>query len=86
MFRALERAQATLFPHAVTLPTMLTAATDSAQLRAKGVQAYGIGAVLGESDMRAHGSDERISIEGFGQFLEYMYLAVVDVAGSGNAE
>ena len=86
MFRALEKAQATLFPQAVTLPTMLTAATDSAQLRARGVQAYGIGAVLSESDMRAHGNDERISVEGFAQFLEYMYLAVVDVASGGNAE
>ena len=80
MFRALEKAQATLFPHAITLPTMLTAATDSAQLRARGVQAYGVGAVVSEADMRAHGNDERISIEGFAQFLEYVLLAVVDVA------
>src|SRR6266571_81836 len=40
MFRALEKAQAKMFPGVLTLPLMLTGATDSAQLRAKGVQAY----------------------------------------------
>src|SRR6185503_16878484 len=38
MFAALERAQKKMFPSAATLPTMVTGATDSAQLRAKGVQ------------------------------------------------
>src|SRR5262245_16004352 len=41
MFRALENTQAKLFPGTITVPLMLTGATDSAQLRAKGVQAYG---------------------------------------------
>ena len=42
MFQALERAQQKVFPGAVTVPIMQTGATDSAQLRAKGVQAYDI--------------------------------------------
>src|ERR1041384_4543037 len=35
MFRAIEKAQATVFPGAVTLPEMSTGATDSASLRVK---------------------------------------------------
>ena len=83
MFRALERVQAKLFPHATTLPVMLTGATDSAQLRAKGVQAYGIGSVVTDRDRASvHGNDERLSIEGLGKFIEFIYWTVIDVAGA----
>lgn len=82
MFRALERAQQKVFPGLVTLPVMLTGATDSAQIRAKGVQAYGVGSIATDDDRsRIHGNDERMLVEGLGQFLEYLYHAVVDVAG-----
>ncbi|MEK6322907.1 MAG: M20/M25/M40 family metallo-hydrolase [Acidobacteriota bacterium] len=83
MFRALEAAQARVFPGVVTLPLMLTGATDSAQLRAKGVQAYGLGSVAGDRERASiHGNDERISIDGLGKFVEFIYWAVVDVAAS----
>jgi acetylornithine deacetylase/succinyl-diaminopimelate desuccinylase-like protein len=82
MFKALERAQASVFPGAVTIPTMLTGATDGAQLRAKGVQAYGVGNYVEDGESRAHGNDERASIEGLGKFLQYLYTAVVDVAAA----
>lgn len=83
LFRALEKAQAKVFPDVVTLPVMFTAATDSAQLRAKGVQAYGLGSVLTEEDRaRMHGNDERLSVEGIGKFIELMYRAVVDVSAA----
>jgi len=83
MFRAIEQVQARVFPDAVTLPTMLTGATDSAQLRAKGVQAYGIGAVIDqEIGSLAHGNDERLSVEGIGQFVEFLYNVVLEVAAS----
>lgn len=83
MFAALERAQKAVFPDAVTLPMMLTGATDSAQLRAKGVQAYGVGSVVSEGETtRVHGNDERLSIAGLGQFLEFLYTAVIDIAAT----
>ena len=83
MFRALERSQVKLFPRAITVPMMLTGATDSAQLRAKGVQAYGLGSVMGDEDRaRIHGNDERMSVEGLGKFVEFIYWAVLDVAGA----
>jgi hypothetical protein len=60
---------------------MFTAATDSAQLRAKGVQAYGLGSVLSEEDRtRMHGNDERLSVQGIGKFVELMYRTVAGVA------
>jgi acetylornithine deacetylase/succinyl-diaminopimelate desuccinylase-like protein len=83
MFRALERAQVKLFPGASTLPTLLTGATDSAQLRARGVQAYGLGSLSTDADSgRIHGNDERMSVEGLGKFVEYLWEAVTDVAGA----
>jgi acetylornithine deacetylase/succinyl-diaminopimelate desuccinylase-like protein len=83
MFRALEGAQAKLFPGSVTLPLMLTGATDSAQLRAKGVQAYGLGSVAGDRERASvHGNDERISVDGLGKFVEFIYWSVVEVAAS----
>src|SRR6185295_14761766 len=68
MFRSLEISQAKVFPGVPTLPMMLTGATDSAQLRAKGVQAYGLGSVAGDKERASvHGNDERISVEGLGK-------------------
>ena len=84
LFRALERAQAKVFPGAITIPSMLNGATDGAYLRAKGAHAYGVGSYLENDESRAHGNDERNPIEGIGKFLEFMYYAVVDVAAAKN--
>jgi acetylornithine deacetylase/succinyl-diaminopimelate desuccinylase-like protein len=83
MFAALEAAQKQVFPGAVTLPIMLTGATDSAQLRQKGVQAYGLGNMATEEDRRRiHGNDERTSIEGLRKFVEFLWAAVNNVAAA----
>ena len=81
LFHALEQVQEEMFPDAITLPTMLVAATDSAQLRAKGVQAYGVGMIRDDLS-GGHGNDERISVNGLGLFIEYLYRVVVEVAGA----
>jgi acetylornithine deacetylase/succinyl-diaminopimelate desuccinylase-like protein len=81
-FLALERAQAKVFPGVITIPGMLNGATDGAFLRAKGVQAYGVGSYVEDGDSRAHGNDERNPVEGIGKFLEFLYAAVVDIAGA----
>ena len=83
LFRAIEKVQSQMFPGAITLPTMSTGASDSAQLRAAGVPTYGIGeAASDDQDARAHGNDERVSIEGLGILLEFMYRTVLEVAAS----
>ena len=83
MFEALERSQGKVFPGSVTLPIMLPGATDSAQLRAKGVQAYGIGVPRTDEDAsRVHGNDERVSANALGKFVDFLYTALIDVAAS----
>ena len=65
LVRALEKTAAAVFPGAVTVPTMLTGATDMSFLRARGVQAYGIGPPAAEGERGAHGNDERIPVKAF---------------------
>jgi len=82
-FHALERAQQKVFPGVQTIPIMQVGATDSAQLRARGVQAYDIGTVMSTEDVkRVHGNDERVEIAGFGKFLQFLYAATVEIAGA----
>jgi acetylornithine deacetylase/succinyl-diaminopimelate desuccinylase-like protein len=82
-FHALERAQQKIFPGVPTIPIMQVGATDSAELRARGVQAYDIGTVMNAEDhRRVHGNDERIEIAGFGKFVEFLFTATVEIAGA----
>lgn len=85
MFRALETVQRRLFPEAVTIPMMLTGATDNAQLRAKGVQAYGFGpiSISGEgATAGAHSDDERIARRSLIKLLQFLWQSVLEVAAS----
>src|SRR5579885_2596615 len=83
MFRALETAQRRMFPTAVTLPAMLAGATDMAQIRAKGVQAYGVGPVVDDSGAGgAHADDERLAEGSLEKFIQYLWYAVLEVAAS----
>src|ERR1041385_4776528 len=82
-FHVLERAGQKVFLGVPTIPIMQVGATDSAQLRAKGVQAYDIGTVLSQEDLkRIHGNDERIQIAGFGKFVQFLFNATLDLAGA----
>jgi acetylornithine deacetylase/succinyl-diaminopimelate desuccinylase-like protein len=83
LFRALERAQQKVFPDAATLPQMDAFATDSADLRAKGVHAYGISPVTTVDDYaRMHGNDERIKVATLKPYLEFVWTAVVECVGA----
>ncbi len=83
MFGALERSQKRQFPGAITIPMMVVGATDSAQLRVKGAQAYGVGTVYSDKEVTGmHGNDERINVKGLGQFTEFIWHAVTDVAAA----
>jgi len=85
MFRALEKTQRRLYPGAITVPGMVTGATDLAQLRARGVQAYGIGPQFDEAEFAKHGwhSDvERLSEDSLYGLVQFLWYAVVEVAAS----
>jgi acetylornithine deacetylase/succinyl-diaminopimelate desuccinylase-like protein len=83
MFRALESVTKQMFPGAIVLPSMLTGATDMAQLRAKGVQAYGIGPIVEEAEKEvgaAHTDDERLAESSLYKLVEFHLKAVLEVA------
>jgi acetylornithine deacetylase/succinyl-diaminopimelate desuccinylase-like protein len=81
MFRALEHAQRKMFPNAITLPLMLTGATDMAQLRAKGVEAYGFGPIVEAGDPgEAHANDERLAEASLYKLVEFLWYTILDAA------
>ena len=83
MFRALETVSKRMYPGAATLPLMTTGATDMAQLRAKGMQCYGIGPESTDEEFAQHGwhSDvERIGEATVYKLAEFTWNAVMEVA------
>jgi acetylornithine deacetylase/succinyl-diaminopimelate desuccinylase-like protein len=81
MFRALAHAQRKMFPNAITLPLMLTGATDMAQLRAKGVEAYGFGPIVEAGDPgEAHANDERLAEASLYKLVEFLWDAILEAA------
>ena len=85
MYRALEKASAAIYPGATVLPTMSTGATDMAQLRAKGIQAYGIGPASTEADTinyGAHSDVERLPESSLYSLVEFTWRAAMDVAAA----
>lgn len=81
MFAALEAAQKKLLPKAITVPMMTTGATDSAFLRAKGVNAYGIRVPRTfEENTGVHGNDERIELKYVALYQQLVEEAVKAVS------
>ena len=85
MFRALETVSKRIYPGSVTLPTMLTGATDMAFLRAKGMQSYGIGPASSDTDRTnygAHSDVERLLESSLYSFVRFTWEAVMEVSAS----
>lgn len=86
MFRALETISARMYPGAITLPTMATGATDMAQVRARGMQAYGFGPVRETSESTggggAHGDDERIREQALTELVQFLWTAILEIAAT----
>ena len=85
MFRAIESVSKRLYPGSTTLPTMLTGATDMAQLRAKGIQSYGIGPAVEEMDSinyGAHSDVERLPEESLHRLARFTWEIVTEVAAT----
>ena len=78
LYRAFETAAQQVFPEAAVLPLMSTWATDSAQLRVRNVQCYGIipFPLTSEDEQRMHADDERIPITAFHKGIEYLFRVV----------
>jgi acetylornithine deacetylase/succinyl-diaminopimelate desuccinylase-like protein len=83
MFRAIEGVSKRLYPGSTTLPSMLTGATDMAQLRAKGIQAYGIGPALEDGDainFGAHSDVERIPVASLHRLARFTWEIITEVS------
>jgi len=83
MFQTLERVAKRMYPDAAVLPIMATGATDMAQVRAKGMQAYGIGPARSVEEINsgfgAHGDNERISEAAFADLVRYLWNVVIEI-------
>jgi acetylornithine deacetylase/succinyl-diaminopimelate desuccinylase-like protein len=82
MFEALTSVVAELDPSMIVVPYMSTGATDSARLRAWGMQAFGVlpYPMAPDDEERMHGNDERLSIEALEFGTKMIYGAVLRVA------
>jgi acetylornithine deacetylase/succinyl-diaminopimelate desuccinylase-like protein len=82
-YRVLE-AQTTKHYNTTVLPTMGTGATDMSNLRAKGIECYGIGPALDTEDGRlgfgAHSDQERILESELHRFVRFQYDVVLELA------
>jgi acetylornithine deacetylase/succinyl-diaminopimelate desuccinylase-like protein len=78
LYATIKTVSAREFAGAPVVPYMSTGATDSARLRMRNVQAYGLEPFpLTEDDlMRMHADDERLSVESFRKGVQFLYEVV----------
>mgnify|MGYP001829019081 CR=1 FL=1 len=86
MFRTMERVATEMFPDAAVMPIMATGATDMAQVRAKGMQAYGIAPARSVAEKTsghgAHGDNERVAEDAFVDMVRYLWRVVIEIAAA----
>ncbi|HKS66303.1 MAG TPA: M20/M25/M40 family metallo-hydrolase [Candidatus Acidoferrales bacterium] len=84
LYKTITQVARQQFPGAAVLPYMSTGATDSAFLRERSVQAYGLLPFPMAKDdlLRAHGDDERIGLDSFRKGIDFLYAIVTNFAVS----
>ncbi len=84
-YRAVEAAYKSIYG-VITIPVMSTGATDMAFLRAKGVQSYGVGAMVDQEDAPKgygpHSDQERILEAAVYKHVQFFWQAVNSIAGA----
>ena len=72
-----------MWPGVPVVPMMSTGATDGLYLRNAGIPVYGVSGLFHDiADVRAHGQNERISIENFFEGQEFLYRFVKALSSS----
>jgi acetylornithine deacetylase/succinyl-diaminopimelate desuccinylase-like protein len=81
LMNAIRKVAAQRDPGVPIIPTMLTSSTDSAKFRVAGITAYGFEPFkLDEGELdRAHGDDERVSVENVGFALQFLYDVIMEL-------
>jgi acetylornithine deacetylase/succinyl-diaminopimelate desuccinylase-like protein len=78
----IERITEEMWPGVPVVPIMGIGATDSLYFRQAGIPVYGVsGIFLDVDDVRAHGRDERISLQSFYEGQEFLYRLVMALCG-----
>jgi len=84
-YKAVEAAFKSIYG-VITIPLMQTGATDMAFLRAKGMQCYGVGAMVDEEDgpkgFGPHSDQERILEQAVYKHVQFFWQAVNSIAGA----
>jgi acetylornithine deacetylase/succinyl-diaminopimelate desuccinylase-like protein len=83
MYKVLEQVSKRVYPGSTLIPSMSTGASDQAQLRAKGIQSYGVGpgATTGDTtNFGAHGDVERLAESSLYPFVQFVWGAVTEIA------
>jgi acetylornithine deacetylase/succinyl-diaminopimelate desuccinylase-like protein len=81
---AMEKTIATMWPGLPLVATMSTGATDGKFLRIAGIPTYGVACMFYElDDNRAHGKDERISVQDFYDGVEFNYRFIKALSSAG---
>jgi acetylornithine deacetylase/succinyl-diaminopimelate desuccinylase-like protein len=82
LLAAIEKLTAKFWPGVPAVPTMTPGATDGRFLRNAGIPTYGhSGLVADIFDVRAHGKDERVSIQAMFEGEQYLYELVKLLSG-----
>jgi acetylornithine deacetylase/succinyl-diaminopimelate desuccinylase-like protein len=81
LMEAIRKVAARRDPGIPVIPTMLTSSTDSPTFRQVGITAYGFEPFkLDDNELdRAHGNDERISVENVGFALQFLFDVVMEL-------
>jgi len=81
---AVRSVAAGMWPGLIVMPYMSAGASDSAFTRSAGIPSYGVDGNFSDvDDPRAHGRDERTSIESFNEDMEFTYRLMKVLAGGG---
>ena len=80
VFDALRQVVGEMWPDIPVLPTMATGASDGVYTNAAGMPTYIIsGEQYDRDDIRAHGRDERMSVQSFYRAVDFYYAFLKEV-------
>ena len=81
-FATVERVTTEMWAGLKVVPYMSSGASDNVYWRGAGLTAFGVsGTFVDNSDLRAHGKDERIAVRAFYESLEFNYRLVRALTG-----
>jgi acetylornithine deacetylase/succinyl-diaminopimelate desuccinylase-like protein len=85
-FRVIEAMQKKIYPEQITIPYMVTGATDMSYLRSKGVPSYGIGPLVDQEDIAQgygwHSDQERLLEKELYRYVRFVGETVKTLAAA----